>query len=123
MSAEKDRLFTMNGGSHPFTVPNGYFDGLAEQVMGRIDAVEQKACVNVLLWAKARKWVAACACVAIVVGVVAYIDFGRRESHAGAVAASHCVNEVSPSYSSVDMAADYTMLDTDDMYAMISMPN
>lgn len=123
MSAEKDKLFTANGGRRPFTVPDGYFDGLAGQVMSRIDAVEQKDCVRVSLWAKARKWVAACACVAIVAGAVAYAGFGRHEPHAGAIAVSHSVNDVSASYSSVDMAADYTMLDTDDMYAMMSMSN
>ena len=115
MSAEKDKLFTANGGRRPFTVPDGYFDGLAGHVMSRIDAVEQENCVRVSLWAKARKWVAACACVAVVAG--------RHEPRAGAIAVSHSVNDVSASYSSVDMAADYTMLDTDDMYAMMSMSN
>ena len=118
MSAEKDKLFTANGGRRPFTVPDGYFDGLAGQVMSRIDAVEQENCVRVSLWAKARKWVAA-----VVAGAVAYAGFGRHEPRAGAIAGSHSVNDVSASYSSVDMAADYTMLDTDDMYAMMSMSN
>ena len=76
MSAEKDKLFTANGGRRPFTVPDGYFDGLAGHVMSRIDAVEQENCVRVSLWAKARKWVAACACVAVVAGAVAYAGFG-----------------------------------------------
>ena len=105
MSAEKDKLFTANGGRRPFTVPDGYFDGLAGQVMSRIDAVEQENCV------------------AVVAGAVAYAGFGRHEPRAGAIAGSHSVNDVSASYSSVDMAADYTMLDTDDMYAMMSMSN
>ena len=34
MSAEKDKLFTANGGRRPFTVPDGYFDGLAGQASG-----------------------------------------------------------------------------------------
>jgi len=99
-------------------VPDGYFDSLRDRIMASIDEAEaakpvpaaQKPRFGVI-----RSYVATAACVAIIVAGV----FTLLIEHSGADAPRQKY-EASTVVSTVEQAADYMMIDNDDIYAIIS---
>lgn len=107
----------------PFTVPDGYFDTIAQRVMERIPAnevrmipeVEQKkATTRRLLWA--RYGVAAAAIAAVFTMSMHFMSNNEKQTASVATVTK-------TSYSSddnVDALADYIMVDDQDLYAYLS---
>lgn len=97
------------GHENHFQVPEGYFDSFAERLMSELPERRQPRMVR--FW----PWMYAAACVVGAVSLVAvYLhvpDHGAADSHV--VAAS-----VSETY--IDEAADYAMVDNQDIYACLT---
>lgn len=114
---EEDYLIERVGKQNPFRVPEGYFDGLAEQVMARIDAEgvrpQQKART---VWLRPVFYAVAASVCALFISVAAYQGFSNQSDQASA--ATVAVNQASDN--SFDEAADYLMVDNQDIYACLS---
>lgn len=129
MDAEEKLFEQRFGKKQPFTVPDGYFDQLAERVMERLPEQQPASVPQVSVEHKWRRWAVAAAAVGVVLtGSLAFM--GQRSVNEGLVTTSHRETATtttttdayssSSSYSSLDMAADYAMLDNDEIYAMVS---
>lgn len=119
MNREDQYLEQQFGRRTPFRVPEGYFDGLASQILQNLPEPEKKQArvVPRSFWYRKRKTIAVAAasvCLAIF-GLGRMVQADRHaapnmaESSASASASSY--------YSAFSALEDYTMLDTEDMYA------
>ena len=116
---EEEYLNQHFGKRHPFTVPDGYFDNLAERVMQQIptDAPRKRSLVKTL-----RPWLYAAACIVLLVGSIVFVSTYRtEESQQLKTANNNNSNEIvvaSDNY--IDDMADYTMVDNDDIYLYLA---
>lgn len=116
------------GTANHFKVPEGYFDTFTSRVMDGIHssglrpaAIPHAKEVGISSWKRYRKAVvgiAATACVALL-SLGAYLH-GMDGDRPNISTASHAETAQSSTYSSFDAMMDYTMMDTDDMYAYMS---
>lgn len=108
------------GKKQPFRVPDGYFGGLVADVMSRLPEQAPAAKLHVVWWRR-RPWVAAAAA-SVCVAAFSMLFFLHAPADKGPMAR----HETRPAEvqgdgnASFDMAADYTMIDSDDIYAMVS---
>lgn len=110
----------------PFQVPDNYFDTLQANLLANAgikekpaEKIEQKQPTRFarIISMRTVKWAAACACVAIVTAS-AYFFTTEKED---AIVASHSLMEQEYySDDAFEAAADYTMLDSHDMYMMLA---
>lgn len=119
MIKEEERLHLEFGKQQPFRVPEGYFDTFTEQMMARIP--QQEAQIVEIRQPRHRLrpflLAAASVCVAIfTVGI--YLHDTHNGGQETATIAG--VQSSSSAYSAIDQAADYTMMDNEDMYAYVS---
>lgn len=124
MDAEEKLFEQRFGKKQPFTVPNGYFDQLAERVMERLPEQQPASVPLVPLKHRWRRWAVAAAAVGIVL-TGSLVFMGQRSGNEGLATTGHratatTTDAYSSSYSSLDMAADCAMLDNDEIYAMVS---
>lgn len=117
---EEQYLIEKASKENPFRVPEGYFDTLASQVMSRIDAegnkpqdvpmAEKKAKT---IWLRPVLYAAASVC-ALFISVTAYQHFTAQPADN--------ISEQVAVYSddSFEEAADYVMIDNQDIYACLS---
>ena len=108
---------------NPFKVPAGYFESLNSRIMENV-AKQASITTKKEKPAKAKKvhmhvlrWAAACACV-LVVGASALI-FAFKDTETPEVPAT-AQQSYYTSDDAFNQAADYTMLDTHDMYQMLA---
>jgi hypothetical protein len=123
MSNEEKYLQSKMGSKNPFTVPEGYFDTLTEQVMRRLPEqvqpeTEQKqkrpAIVRML---RPILYAAACLCLGIFgVGIYQYFSNQTAES---LQTASNIISTTDYNDTYIDEAADYAMFDHQDIYATL----
>ena len=122
---EEKYLIEKVGKENPFKVPEGYFDTLSSQIMAKIEAEgvaprdiktgkEKRAKV---LWLRPVLYAAASVC-ALFISVVAY----QSHSDKGTAAPTQTVvaNNQMLMDDYFDEAADYVMLDNQDIYAYLS---
>lgn len=118
----------------PYKVPDGYFDQLADRVMAQLP--RQQAAPHAVgatstfavrlrtpLWRRWQGWAAAAAFAGVLVAGAMAVFGGQGTSRKqdAAMVARHQAPATTASYdSSVDMAASYTMIDNDEIYAMVS---
>jgi hypothetical protein len=94
---------------NPFTVPTGYFDTLADRIIDGLPKEETTIKTKTNRW-----WMYAAASVVLAVcSVTAYFHFNTQDENVVASAAS-------TSFDSFDEAADYVMLDNQDIYACLT---
>ena len=121
---EEQYIIEKAGRRNPFSVPEGYFDTLASQVMSRVDAEgikpqeksqdeSKKAEKARVVWFRPLFYSAASVC-ALFVSVTAYQHFTSSEP-----AATAPVEATAYSEDSFDEAADYVMIDNQDIYACL----
>lgn len=108
------------GKSNPFRVPEGYFDSLSSQIMAKIDAEgiapqarKQKKAVTV--WLRPLLYAAAGVC-ALFVSVATYRALDNTAESAPVAQTS----QYQAADDSFEEAADYAMLDNQDIYACLS---
>ena len=122
---EEKYLIEKVGKENPFKVPEGYFDTLSSQIMAKVEAEgvaprdiktgkEKRAKV---VWLRPVLYVAASVC-ALFISVVAY----QSHSDKGTAAPTQTVvaNNQMLMDDYFDEAADYVMLDNQDIYAYLS---
>ena len=124
MDAEEKLLEQRFGKKQPFTVPDGYFEQLAGRVMERLPEQQpaQPAAVHVPVRRRWYRWAAAAAVVGVVfAGTLPFIGRQTRHDAQRPEARVAAVQTDEHGYcSALDMAADYTMLDNEEIYAMVS---
>lgn len=103
------------GRRNPFTVPEGYFEQLTARVMEQLPERRQKAR---RVWMRPVWWAAAAVC-ALFVSTAAWLVIPSESQQAqGQVAEVHQQGQPDDAY--FDAAADYVMLDNQDIYACLS---
>lgn len=124
MEREEKFIEDKFGRRTPFRVPEGYFDDFASQLMQSLpDQVSAPVAKVVpmgrLGWRRARPFsIAAASVCAVIFGWGVYSHGGKSSGSSSVDFATH-TTVGSNSYSTVDAMADYTMLDTEDMYAYL----
>lgn len=108
------------GKTNPFKVPDGYFDGLQSQIMQRIPQdAPRMATLRPTIWRKARYVVAAAACACgLIAATATYISTlsSERESKARTAIAQNS----SYNMNAIDYVVEYSMMDNEDIYAIVS---
>jgi hypothetical protein len=105
------------GKEQPFTLPPGYFESFSERLSNKLP-YENHTAVHFSVWQRYRAVIAAAACVCVL-GVCATTFFMTKSSKASVVA-NHSAMHESINEGSMDCVADYTMLDNEDIYALVS---
>ena len=109
----------------PFRIPKDYFDTLESRILNNVQENRKKE-KQTSTWARIIalrpvRWAAACACVLAITTTAYYFSTDRKE---GMMAnTTDNVTEYRNTYNSNDafnQAADYTMLDSHDMYMMLA---
>ncbi|MCR4959705.1 MAG: hypothetical protein K6B13_14055 [Prevotella sp.] len=134
MMNEEQYLRNRMGSHNPFTVPEGYFEQLTQQVMDKIPTAAMTPLVNeeppvrkparVAVMKRLRPWLYAAACICVGVFIAA-LAFNDRSEVAAPQAASQqiAVNTQADSgyYSDtyIDEEADYAMIDNQEIYACL----
>lgn len=123
MIAEEKYLEDKYGKKQPFKVPNGYFDSFAENLMDKLPEQQPVMTPHISMWRKWRKLrltVAVAASVCAVMFSVMTFMHDTKPTHSP-LASNHTTKTVTnDSYNTLDVAADYTMLDNDDIYVLVS---
>ena len=118
MMNEEEYLRSRMGTKNPFTVPEGYFEQLTAQVMDRLP---EKKPAKVAVMKRLRPWLyaAACVCGGVFVAAVAFNqqteDLQGQQQMANM--GQENVNYYSDSY--IDEAADYAMIDSQEIYSYL----
>lgn len=136
MNNDEKYILDHYGKQNPFSVPEGYFDHLASNIMQQLPDAEQGSngyvdkpkakLVNMRsgLWHRARPFVGIAAGLCGVLFGVSVIthNAGSDASQQMAATESAVATQASSSteYSEIDQMADYTMMDNEDLYAMMS---
>ena len=119
MMNEEEYLTQRMGKRRPFTVPDGYFDSLADRVMQQIPATEprKRSVVKTL-----RPWLYAAACIVLVVASIVFVStYKTDESHLLKTANNDNSSEMTVAGDNyIDDMADYTMVDNDDIYLYLA---
>ena len=111
------------GKQNHFKVPEGYFDTLTSQIMAKVDAegAAQEKPVKVrkakAVWLRPLLYAAACGC-ALFVSVASYMSY-EDKSVATPAEKIAAVQQTFDDYA-FDEAADYAMIDNQDIYACLS---
>lgn len=119
MITEEEHLIKQFGKQHPFRVPEGYFDNLTSEIMAKLPEQKAETVVMKPLWQRYVRTLAAVAASVAVVLVTVYTFTSRQNSSSNAMNAS-LTTEKSNSYTAIDEAVDYAMLDNEDMYAYVA---
>ena len=126
MFNEEDYIRSKMGNRNPFTVPEGYFEQLTAQVMQKLPAQEMQAQQRlsaqepkksaVIRYLRPLLYAAACICLAMF-GVTVYQNLDKQTADT----LQSNIPQISMEYNDdfIDEAADYAMLDNEDIYASL----
>ena len=123
MIAEEKYLEDKYGKKQPFKVPKGYFDSFADNLMDKLPEQQPVMTPHISMW---RKWHKLRLTVAVAASVCAVMFSVMTFMHDTKPAHSQLANNLttktvtSDSYTTLDVAAVYTMLDNDDIYVLVS---
>ena len=119
MTNEEDYLVRHMGKKRPFTVPDGYFDHLANRVMEHIPAAEP---ARRSLKRTLQPWLYAAACLVVLVASIVFITAYRSDSTQQQPTALHNGEQLTgtPGDNYIDAMADYTMVDNEDIYRYLA---
>jgi hypothetical protein len=118
MINEEDYIRSKMGNKNPFTVPEGYFEQLAGDIMNKIPANVQKEQKPALIKRlRPLLYAAACVCIAMF-GVVIYQNLDKQGNDTlNANIISHNAADYNDKF--MEDAADYAMIDNDEIYASL----
>lgn len=108
------------GNQNHFSVPEGYFDRLTEQVMERLPERELHLVKKAPLWRRYRVAFVAAACTLFAffgVGIYRQLSFADKPASTRLSADNSYVSSESYTF---DEMADYAMIDSDVIYASLS---
>lgn len=119
MMNEEEYLNSKMGKKNPFTVPEGYFDRLTEQVMAKLPEKEPAKPARTV---QLRPWLyAAAACVCVAVFTAALLFSSRSDNNVGLQQMANMEQEYTNYYSDnyIEEEADYAMVDNQEIYACL----
>lgn len=133
MERQEKYIDTLAGQRHPFKVPDGYFDDFADRLMSRLPEMPEASVTTdaqqptlrvtpasrPLRWRKYVATAAACACIAML-SAAAYWHTSHADNDRQDRATATAASATTSTYSTMDALTDYTMLDSDDMYAYMA---
>ena len=125
MEREEKYIAKEFGRRTPFKVPEGYFDNFASQVMQvlpekQVPVQAQFVPIKANRRYYLRRVAVAAASVCVAIFGAAVILHNDKESMANNQVTSSCESYSSSSYTAVDALADYSMLDSEDMYTYLT---
>lgn len=121
MNKEERIILDKFGKNCHFTVPEGYFDQLKSQVMERLPEPEAQVIPLVPTWRRYRAVIITAACSLIAVFGIGNYFQAQRQSSSGSH--SMIVYESESNSFALDEAADYAMLDNNEIYASLADSN
>lgn len=110
---EEKYIEELVGKKNPFVVPGGYFEQLTARVMDQLPERRQKARQ---VWMRPVWWAAAAVCV-LFISTTAWLVFPKASQQPQAQVAEVMQQ---PDDAFFDAAADYMMIDNQDIYACLS---
>lgn len=127
MMNEEKYIREKMGTRNPFTVPDGYFDSLADQIISKLPAEGQRLTVEgqattgqrrpaIVRYLRPLLYAAACAVLAIAVGTVYRYAAVSDTDH---LVAHQQENVATYSDTYFEDMADYAMLDNEEIYASL----
>lgn len=131
MMNEEEYLNSKMGKRNPFTVPEGYFEQLTQQVMDRIpqtaatkemQPVQKPARVAVMKHIRPWLYAAACICVGVFIAALAFNDRSEvvaPQPTSQQIAANDQTDYGYYSDAYIDAEADYAMIDNQEIYACL----
>ena len=130
MIKEENLLLRKYGRKSHFSVPDGYFDHLAELVLDAVpdDATTKVSSVTImrpqsrilaLCHSLSLRRVSIAASIALILGLGVWRVISITSAPPQTTMAQHHLDATSSSENSFDEAADYTMLDNQDIYASL----
>lgn len=116
MMNEEEYIRSKMGQKNPFKVPDGYFDKLTQQVMDRLpeqqtNEQQTKKKSAIIRHLRPLLYAAACICIAV---FTATFFFGSHVEEDDTMANAQQDATYSDTY--IDEAADYAMIDNEDIY-------
>lgn len=114
----EEQLIQEYGRKRPFKVPDNYFENFTTVLMSRLPECEASV-VKMNLWKRYRTMIAAAACfigLATLSGTYLYMHQPKQGMN---VLASQPTT-TNTLHTTFDQAADYMMIDTDDMYSYLA---
>ena len=105
----------------PFSVPKGYFDNLTPAVMQKIDGQNEQAAPKRRTPRLLRPiYIAAASLCVAIFGVAVYFGSGSHSPSASTSVPPHSTIATTISDTDRDVVADYTMMDSEDIYEQYS---
>ena len=118
MDKEDDKLRQQVGRENPFRVPEGYFEGFVSSLSTRLPNENKAATLShPRRQLKFIDVAVACVCAAVFSISVYFVKGGKQATTASVQTDLQSANGAV--YNDIDRAADYTMLDNEDIYAYI----
>ena len=130
MMNQEEYLNSKMGKHNPFTVPEGYFEQLTQQVMDRLPQavttemtpVHKPARVAVMKRLRPWLYAAACICVGVFIAAIAFnnrSDVAAPQTATQQLAAAEQTDYNYYSDSYIEAEADYAMIDNQEIYACL----
>ena len=121
MVKEEKELEQRFGKQTPFRVPEHYFDNFTSQMMTKLPETDARVIkIQSSLWHRLRPALLAAACFLVAVLSVSVLFNEREKDNVTANHAHPSACSQPAAYSVFDQAADYTMIDNEEIYAYVS---
>lgn len=120
MRSEEEFIEARFGRKRPFKVPEGYFESIESRVMKQLPERKKERFglrMFVRRYYRYAVAVAASVCIAIF-GTALYIN--KSNSNGELISNVATFNEAQNESHTIDYVAEYTMMDNDDIYALVS---
>jgi hypothetical protein len=122
MTNEEKNLEQRFGKQSPFLMPEGYFDDFTSRLMEQLpERKPKKVKLSLSIWKKYRPAMLAVACsCAAIFSIAVYLHTGNTNEKQMVSERMMKVQVKSSEEGFIEQAADYSMLDNDDIYAYVS---
>lgn len=124
MNEEEKLILEKFGKETPFKVPDGFFDDFTKDLMAKLPERQEDASKKKRSAAIIRRMSVIITSAAVFIGVcilaVSYLLQKPEQPVVAKQAKDNHVENINNTYNSIDEAAEYTMLDNEDIYAYVS---
>ena len=124
MNEEEKLILEKFGKETPFKVPDGFFDDFTKDLMAKLPERQEDASKKKRSAAIIRRMSVIITSAAVFVGVcilaVSYLVQKPEQPVVAKQAKDNHIENINNAYNSIDEAAEYTMLDNEDIYAYVS---
>lgn len=124
MNEEEKLILEKFGKETPFKVPDGFFDDFTKDLMAKLPERQEDASKKKRSAAIIRRMSVIITSAAVFIGVcilaVSYLLQKPEQPVVAKQAKDNHIENINNTYNSIDEAAEYTMLDNEDIYAYVS---